>query len=127
MEQRVDLSSSTPSHDTSQERLAQDLVRHYSQELPLFANSLHSPPLVEHLKLQVRMNTKQKSRAVELRTSQHTIDVGALQKGEDFIRAFSLGFDVDGEHLCNISAGRTLTQISRFYRAFAAGRSVQVF
>lgn len=51
------------------------------------------PPLVEHLKLQVRMNIK--SRAVELRTSRFTTDAGALQKGEDFIKAFTLGFDVD--------------------------------
>ena len=51
------------------------------------------PPLVEHLKLQVRMNIK--SRAVELRTSKHTSDTGALQKGADFIQAFTLGFDVD--------------------------------
>ncbi|ETN38697.1 pre-rRNA-processing protein PNO1 [Cyphellophora europaea CBS 101466] len=51
------------------------------------------PPLVEHLKLQVRMNVK--SRAVELRTSRYTTDAGALQKGEDFIKAFTLGFDVD--------------------------------
>ncbi|KAL2056703.1 hypothetical protein ABVK25_003097 [Lepraria finkii] len=51
------------------------------------------PPLVEHLKLQVRMNLK--GRAVEMRTSKHTTDSGALQKGEDFVKAFSLGFDVD--------------------------------
>lgn len=51
------------------------------------------PPLVEHLKLQVRMNVKNK--AVELRTSKHTTDTGALQKGEDFVKAFTLGFDVD--------------------------------
>ncbi|KAI9850456.1 MAG: pre-rRNA-processing protein pno1 [Thelocarpon superellum] len=51
------------------------------------------PPLVEHLKLQVRMNVK--NRAVELRSSKHTTDSGALQKGEDFVKAFSLGFDVD--------------------------------
>ncbi|KAI0135127.1 eukaryotic type KH-domain (KH-domain type I) [Daldinia grandis] len=51
------------------------------------------PPLVEHLKLQVRMNVKHKR--VELRTSRHTTDAGALQKGEDFVRAFALGFDVD--------------------------------
>lgn len=51
------------------------------------------PPLVEHLKLQVRMNIK--SRAVEMRTSKHTTDAGALQKGEDFVKAFTLGFDVD--------------------------------
>ncbi|KAF9167517.1 pre-rRNA-processing protein pno1 [Actinomortierella ambigua] len=50
-------------------------------------------PLVEHLKLQVRMNIKTKS--VEIRTSKHTDDTGALQKGADFIRAFSLGFDLD--------------------------------
>lgn len=50
-------------------------------------------PLVEHLKLQVRMNLKHKR--VELRTSKHTNDTGALQKGEDFVRAFALGFDVE--------------------------------
>ena len=51
------------------------------------------PPLVEHLKLQVRMNLKGK--AVELRTWKGTTDSGALQKGEDFVKAFSLGFNVD--------------------------------
>ncbi|KAG9253508.1 uncharacterized protein F5Z01DRAFT_657382 [Emericellopsis atlantica] len=51
------------------------------------------PPLVEHLKLQCRMNIKRKT--VELRTSKHTQDSGALQKGEDFVKAFTLGFDVD--------------------------------
>ncbi|KAF2015906.1 pre-rRNA-processing protein pno1 [Aaosphaeria arxii CBS 175.79] len=51
------------------------------------------PPLVEHLKLQCRVNTK--SKAVELRTSEQTTDIGALQKGEDFVKAFTLGFDVD--------------------------------
>ncbi|EMR62852.1 putative pre-rrna-processing protein pno1 protein [Eutypa lata UCREL1] len=50
-------------------------------------------PLIEHLKLQVRMNPKHKR--VELRTSRHTTDDGAIQKGEDFVRAFTLGFDVD--------------------------------
>lgn len=51
------------------------------------------PPLVEHLKLQVRMNPHRK--VVEMRTSKHTTDDGALQKGEDFVKAFTLGFDVD--------------------------------
>lgn len=51
------------------------------------------PPLVEHLKLQCRMNMK--SKAVELRTSKSTADNGAIQKGADFVRAFALGFDVD--------------------------------
>ncbi|EDK47068.1 pre-rRNA-processing protein PNO1 [Acetobacter pasteurianus] len=50
------------------------------------------PPLVEHLKLQVRMNLKLK--AVELRSTKDTVD-GGLQKGADFIKAFTLGFDVD--------------------------------
>lgn len=51
------------------------------------------PPLVEHLKLQVRMNLKTKT--VELRTNKNTTDQGALQKGADFVKAFTLGFDVD--------------------------------
>ena len=52
------------------------------------------PPLVEHLKLQVRMNVS--ARAVELRTTPfYTVDPGALQKGEDFVRAFCLGFDLE--------------------------------
>ncbi|KAI0442586.1 hypothetical protein F4803DRAFT_562276 [Xylaria telfairii] len=49
------------------------------------------PPLVENLKLAVRMNVKLK--AVELRNSK-TSAPGALQKGEDFVKAFCLGFEV---------------------------------
>jgi len=49
-------------------------------------------PLVEYLKLQVRFNTK--TRSVEMKTSKHTIDSGALQKGADFVSAFFLGFEV---------------------------------
>lgn len=48
-------------------------------------------PLVEHMKLQVRMNTKRRS--VELRNSDLTEDIGALQKGADYFKAFMLGFD----------------------------------
>lgn len=51
------------------------------------------PPLVEHLKLQVRVDLKNKY--VELRSSKYTTECGALQKGEDFVRAFGLGFEVD--------------------------------
>ena len=52
------------------------------------------PPLVEHLGLQVRMNIAKK--AVELRTSStHPASPGAIQKGADFITAFTLGFDLD--------------------------------
>eukprot|EP00563_Minutocellus_polymorphus_P007478 CAMPEP_0181020244 /NCGR_PEP_ID=MMETSP1070-20121207/345_1 /TAXON_ID=265543 /ORGANISM="Minutocellus polymorphus, Strain NH13" /LENGTH=259 /DNA_ID=CAMNT_0023097041 /DNA_START=100 /DNA_END=879 /DNA_ORIENTATION=- len=49
-------------------------------------------PLVEYLKLQVRFNTR--TRCVEMKTSQHTEDSGALQKGADFVAAFMLGFEV---------------------------------
>lgn len=36
-----------------------------------------------------------KNKAVELRNSKFTTDPGALQKGEDFVKALALGFDVD--------------------------------
>ena len=36
-----------------------------------------------------------KNNAVELRTSKHTVNTGALQTSEDFVKAFSLGFDVN--------------------------------
>ena len=49
-------------------------------------------PLVEYLKLQVRFNTH--TRSVEMKTSNHTVDSGALQKGADFVSAFMLGFEV---------------------------------
>lgn len=48
-------------------------------------------PVVEHMKLQVRMNTKK--RAVEIRTSESTEDIGSLQKAADYFKAFMLGFD----------------------------------
>merc|ERR1712093_274235 len=50
-------------------------------------------PLVEHMKLQVRMNTKR--RCVEIRSSNHTDDIGSLLKAADFVKAFMLGFDVN--------------------------------
>ncbi|KAH9857186.1 hypothetical protein C2E23DRAFT_873869 [Lenzites betulinus] len=50
-------------------------------------------PLTEMLQLQVRMNVQRKS--VEIRTSKHTKDVGAIQKGADFVKAYALGFDVN--------------------------------
>lgn len=50
-------------------------------------------PLVEHLKVQVRFNPK--TRCVEMRNSSLTIGSGALQRGADFVRAFSLGFAVE--------------------------------
>ncbi|KAJ6262299.1 hypothetical protein Dda_3106 [Drechslerella dactyloides] len=50
-------------------------------------------PLVEHLKIDVRMNLK--TRSVEMRTSKKTEDPGALQKAADFVKVFTLGFDID--------------------------------
>ena len=38
------------------------------------------------------MNVKR--HAVELRTSKATVDVGAIQKGADFLKCFMLGFDL---------------------------------
>lgn len=50
-------------------------------------------PLSEMLGLQVRMNVQR--RCVEIRTSKHTKEIGALQKGADFVKSFALGFDVN--------------------------------
>ena len=44
------------------------------------------------MKIQVRMNTKR--RAVELRSSELTEDIGAIQKAADFLKAFMLGFEI---------------------------------
>ncbi|KAL5490393.1 PNO1 [Sanghuangporus weigelae] len=50
-------------------------------------------PLTELLGLQVRMNVQR--RCVELRTSKYTKEIGAIQKGADFVKAFALGFDIN--------------------------------
>ena len=44
------------------------------------------------MKLQIRMNTRK--RCVEIKTSEHTADIGALQKAADFVQAFLMGFEV---------------------------------
>lgn len=49
-------------------------------------------PIVEYLKLQIRFNAK--GRSVELKTSNLTEDPGAAQKGQDFIEAFMMGFEI---------------------------------
>jgi RNA-binding protein PNO1 len=48
--------------------------------------------LVEHMKIQVKMNTKAK--CVEMRSCESTTDVSALQKSEEFLKAFMCGFDL---------------------------------
>ncbi|CAF2688137.1 unnamed protein product [Rotaria sp. Silwood2] len=50
-------------------------------------------PIVEYLHLQIRFNLK--TRCVEIKTSDQTEDIQALQKAADFVKAFGLGFDVD--------------------------------
>ncbi|KAL0075173.1 hypothetical protein J3Q64DRAFT_1839255 [Phycomyces blakesleeanus] len=50
-------------------------------------------PLVEHMKLQVRMNVQ--TRSVELRTSDSTVESSALQKGAEFVKAYALGFEIE--------------------------------
>ncbi|KAK8814692.1 hypothetical protein WA556_003399 [Blastocystis sp. ATCC 50177/Nand II] len=50
-------------------------------------------PVVDQLKLLIRFNVK--TNCVELKTSPYTVDSGCLQKGEDYIHAFMLGFDID--------------------------------
>uniref|UniRef100_A0A1A9VZ76 K Homology domain-containing protein n=1 Tax=Glossina brevipalpis TaxID=37001 RepID=A0A1A9VZ76_9MUSC len=50
-------------------------------------------PIVEHMKLQIRFNTK--LRQVEIRLSPETPDLSNLQKGADFVKAFICGFDAD--------------------------------
>ncbi|EEA05553.1 pre-rRNA-processing protein PNO1, putative [Cryptosporidium muris RN66] len=49
-------------------------------------------PLVEYMGLHVRMNIKRQ--CVELKYGPDCTDIGALQKGADFIKAFLLGFDL---------------------------------
>ena len=44
------------------------------------------------MKLQIRFNPA--NRSVELKTSEQTTDLGAIQKGQDFIEAYMMGFEV---------------------------------
>jgi RNA-binding protein PNO1 len=41
----------------------------------------------------VRFNTR--SKTIELKTSEHTTDPGALQRGEDYLIAYVYGFDIE--------------------------------
>jgi len=50
-------------------------------------------PIVEHLHLQIRFNMSKK--LVEIRSCKDTSDIGNIQKAEDFVKAFMLGFEVD--------------------------------
>ncbi|RKP03122.1 hypothetical protein CXG81DRAFT_29362 [Caulochytrium protostelioides] len=50
-------------------------------------------PLVEHMKLQIRMVLR--TRSVELRNGPETTHETSLQKGADFVRAFAMGFAIE--------------------------------
>ena len=47
-------------------------------------------PLVEHLKLQVRFNPKAK--AVEIISHNNTVEVSAVQRAAEYVKAFCNGF-----------------------------------
>jgi RNA-binding protein PNO1 len=58
-------------------------------------------PLVENLNLQVKFAPAQKT--VFLRSHKGTTEPGALQKGEDFVRAFMMGFAVEDAIAVSVS------------------------
>lgn len=47
---------------------------------------------MEYLKLQIRFNPQ--SRCVEMKESEATEDPGSIQKAQDFVEAFMMGFEV---------------------------------
>jgi len=49
-------------------------------------------PIVHHMKLDIRYNPTK--RRVEMRTNSKTENISAIQKAEDFVRAFARGFEV---------------------------------
>ncbi|KAN0029925.1 hypothetical protein ACTA71_008063 [Dictyostelium dimigraforme] len=79
--------------DTEEEQIRKVTIP-FNRIAPLKANWQQIyEPIVTHLKLQIRMNTK--TRKVELKTSKSTKETSALQKAADFVHAFSLGFEVN--------------------------------
>ena len=48
--------------------------------------------IIDHMKLEIRMNIKK--RCIEMRTCENTTSTSAMQKSEDFLRAFLCGFDL---------------------------------
>ena len=69
------------------------LLTHNHQPPSNLAPPHSYPPLVDHCKLQVRMNIKEKR--IELRSSKFTTSNDSLQMGADFVSAFAMGFDID--------------------------------
>jgi len=68
------------------------LVPHHRLQ-PLRKNWMEiCDPIVNHMKLDIRMDTK--TRHIHLRTNEQTEHPNALQKCDDFLHAFLLGFEV---------------------------------
>jgi len=80
-----------PNEVMAVQHLAVKIPKHRMSPLKTHWMNIYQP-VVEHLKLQIRFNTSTQS--VELRTSDETEDIGAIQKGADFVKAFALGFDI---------------------------------
>lgn len=57
-------------------------------------------PLVEHLKLQVRFNPKAK--AVEIRSHASTVEVTAVQRAAEYVKAFCCGFSCEVRMGCGV-------------------------
>jgi RNA-binding protein PNO1 len=49
--------------------------------------------IIEHMKLEIRMNPK--LRCIELRTSENTTNTSAMQRSEDFLKAYLCGFSLN--------------------------------
>ena len=55
-----------------------------------------------------------------LQTCKETKDIGALQKGADFVRAFTLGFDVDVSHISSIVLKLKITRFFFFFKVWSS-------
>jgi RNA-binding protein PNO1 len=53
---------------------------------------------------------------IHWQTSKHTKDIGALQKGADFVKAYALGFDVNVMNSCMFLASPSLTPKLSFFQ-----------
>jgi RNA-binding protein PNO1 len=125
-------SSSAPSFQALPVSAARSVLKSETRRIPIPPHRMTPikkdwinifSPLTEILGLQVRMNVQR--RCVEIRvricislgefvlitslqTSKATKEIGALQKGADFVKAYALGFDVNAsiEFLCLLHSSK---------------------
>lgn len=95
-EMEVDVSNSTQNNFTKRKKLGTKTFSETKDDMrkipvpahrysPLKENWLKIfSPIVEHLQLHIRFNLK--TRNVEIKTSEHTKDIGNLQKAADFVK-----------------------------------------